>query len=460
MTCASKSISKFFLILGTHVLLGSQASAAGLSCREFLTSTPSLTENKPSFGVETLKISQLIQKVDWKALQRDQSTLNPNLSAVAYDKSQAHLLKEFNLPLNSLSESDRVLETDYGYAIVNVHQLRDWQMLSSIINDPAASKAFLEKVANTEGYYPNSITKNSADWLRWSLFAEYESRRKSIEQVGPHPFANQNYMSMFDYIRPESMKYYADLFKAKRAEFRRLIRQKNIAILPFGVRKGDNFNEIAEEDASLTLSILARYFVISKLIVQRNNGEAILLSEFVDQDALILFSRYPELLPLYPMFEDGHFEIANEETTVGHEDVYGLALTEVMQGELASGVTYSVSFNPLMDDDEGVTGVFFLNFDGYDQGEDSYKELTLKVPAQQIHRLYSDIIEKLNHMMAIKSSKFTQLTGVELPVFLVEFDQSSDRLHPEFIFYNNDSIEPNLFAAFLMFAALDGGDGF
>lgn len=404
--------------------------------------------------LEPLQIRTLMKKVDWKNLESDGSTVTPSYDVVVYDKANESLLRDLKLPLSKLSSKDRIVETAYGYAIVDVDQLRDWQMLSSVINEPVRAREFLEKVGNTEGYYPNGITKESADWLRWSVFARYDSARKAHNKAGRPPTSDE-----YDFMEfmMKDLEYSMAVDHEKREIFRRLVRQKNVYIFPFGITDITlDLNEIREDNAVIVLQTLTRYFMLSKLLVKRPSGEYILLSEFIGNDSLMLLSRHPNLISLYPMFEDGHFEIPRE-YVIGHQDTYSIASKKLIISEMKEEVKYTVKVNQnIYYEDDSVESNISVSFDDYSSLEDGYSKLLNVVSAEDVKKLLSELDSDLNNFVARKTSEFREVTGVDIPEFIVEHEDDSDlAIASQFTLKTNQDVDPVVYSAFLMFMALD-----
>ena len=144
-----------------------------LSCKDlFSTSAPSSPILTPQLYslLEPLQIVRLVQKIDFQS-QFDPSTTFPSYDKVVYSREDAVVLKELGLPTEKMKNEHRWVQTDYGFALMDVHSLRDWSLLSRVIKDPEAAKKFIEYVAENEGVYPAGIARESADWLRWSILA-------------------------------------------------------------------------------------------------------------------------------------------------------------------------------------------------------------------------------------------------------------------------------------------------
>lgn len=145
------------------------------ACIYFLNNTPSSISNL----LAPLQIDQLLKDIDLNS-NTNPETLNPTLDPIVYTIEDTVNVSDLKgLPLEKLSIRDRILKTDFGYAILDMDGLRDWAQLSSIIKDEQRVKEFLEKVANTEGMYPKGLTRESADWLRWTVFANKQAVLKS-----------------------------------------------------------------------------------------------------------------------------------------------------------------------------------------------------------------------------------------------------------------------------------------
>ena len=143
-----------------------------------------LMNNKSPFGLlARLEIESLSKKINYNTKQ-DYKDLNPSTNIVVYDSLNFDDLLQDGFNPTALGSRERILKTDFGYAILDVEELRDWMRLQFIIADPLRAKAFIDKVANTPGSFPNGITKEAAEWLRWSVFAQTESQRKALNNLG------------------------------------------------------------------------------------------------------------------------------------------------------------------------------------------------------------------------------------------------------------------------------------
>lgn len=417
----------FFTFLG-FVFAQSEAMASDDFCARLL---------------QPVAIKTLMKKVDWKNLDRDETSLDPSLNAVVYTASQKNNLDDLGLPLSHLSDEDRILETDYGYAILAADQLQEWQWLKTVIDKPSEAKKFIDYVANNEGVYPKGISEEAADWLRWSVFAHKESFVKAKQELGH--FTDGIIDSKVPY-RKSYRDYENELYILKRFEFNSLVRQKEIFIFPFGFEDKLLLDEIALDDAVTVLEVLARYFILSKLYVKKSDGYYSLLSSLVDKDTLMLFSRYPLLIPLYPMFEDGHFEIEKEITKIGTEDIYFLAKKRLLSSKLENGVPYNLEFNAMMDDYDGLSAKFSIEFNDY--------EINMMDGSTQ---LFAKTVIDLNALVAEKSKQFTEHLGIPLPKITIEGQNGVDDTYYNFIFTSNDmtKLDAKVYGAFLMFIALD-----
>lgn len=274
-------------------------------------------------------------------------------------------------------------------------------MLKVALESPVDAQSFIESIANIPDKYPLGIHPETADWLRWS--AQKEKFEDKISN-------NEHYFFPFD-------------------------RRPNWLLI-----------KMHEEDAVTVLQVLSRYFILTKLMVRQSSGEYGLLSELVSKDTLIFFSRYPQFIPLFPMFQYGHFEIEKEITKIGSEDIYFLAKNKMRSSTLQNGKAYELMFNVMVGDYTEFTGQFSIEFYDY--------EFTNRDGSRQ---LFESTAKELNALVAKKAKEFTALLGLPLPEFKIVEEAGIDDTYHNFIFKTKKgrNINQNLYAAFLMFIALD-----
>ncbi len=217
-------------------------------------------------------------------------------------------------PVDNLKDTDYVVETEFGYAVMSAENFRYWKDLAKIISDPKKAKDYIETASNTENLYLPGLTRSAFDWLRWSVNAELTSFNEAKKVLGVKG-------------KNGAIDSLGDMFELKDKLYDEMVRKKEFFIFPFGVDKKEKFNFISEESSVRVLSLLAKYFVLSNLYVERDNEgvEYIKLSEVLDRDSLMLMSRFPELLPAASVFESGHFKIVYAKTKITHDDSYRLS---------------------------------------------------------------------------------------------------------------------------------------
>lgn len=425
-------------LLLSVLLLSSVNVYAAETCKSFLTAHTSSIAGL----LAPLAIQSLVKKIDFNSLA-DPQTLSPSLNLKVYDGSELAVLDRFKLSKSEIGPRDRIVVTDYGYAILDVEELRDWTLLQNAIADQKRAKKFIDWVANTPGTFPNGITKEAAEWLRWSVFAQFESLRKAykrIESTGIHGDG------LFDFS--------VALYRQKKEEYRRLVRQKELFMFPFGMDTRYEINEITIYDAPVVLEILARHFLISKLFVERPDGEFKQLSEVLDRDSLMLFSRFPQLLASYPAFEGGHFNVDHTSTTVGSDDSYIIAERSLETSKLYEDIDYDLTFFADVTEENSSdepTIDMYTYFTIYFE-EDQAEGLT----AAQVQKIYSAETENMDNFLAAKSRQFEEITGYKIPVSSdVESKDFPDDINREFrVRFAKDDTPPYILAAFYVFAGL------
>jgi len=217
-------------------------------------------------------------------------------------------------PVADLKETDRVVKTEFGYAVMSGEDFRHWKDLAEIISDPKRAKEYIETASNTKGLYLPGLTRSAFDWLRWSVDAELSSFSEARKALGVKG-------------KSDLISSLHDVFKLKDQLRDEMVQKKEFFVFPFGVDKNKMFNFISEESSVKLLSLLARYFVLSNLYIERDNEgvDYVKLSEVLDRDSLMLMSRFPELLPAASVFESGHFKVVYAKTKITHNDSYKLS---------------------------------------------------------------------------------------------------------------------------------------
>lgn len=415
------------------------------SCRRLLSGDTSTEGSQLAGLLAPLSIENLVQNVDFQS-NGTVETLNPSTDVVVYSSLDNDLLADKNFPFDELSPRDRIIETDYGYAVMDVEELRDWTLLQHTIADPSRAQAFINQVANTQGLFPRGITNEAAEWLRWSVFAQYDAIRKAEKNI-----INKS-ASIDDFKGPFGMA--TDFWQEKRAAFRRLVRQKELIVFPFGQDVRYDPNIMTDYDAQNVLAILVRHFLISNLYVPRSNGEYIKLSEFLDRDSLMLMSRFPALLPAYSVFEDGHFSIEHMFTFVGRDDSYNfsekLFPVEMVEGQPLSNLFVASARGGDLTESESVLSLdayFLVSFDNEDEASG--------LSSGTIEEAFSREVERIDAFLTRKSSEFEKVTGYSLPVSTVIEDDFGDYTRRDYIVsFGDQVVPPHVLAAFYVFAGL------
>ena len=432
----SSRFANYFLLLS---MMFSLNTAHSMSCRNLLKSSMSITN-----FLKPLEVSNLVKNVNLHA-DLNTKSLDPSLNHTVYSLKDKGRIEGLEFLFQNMTAKDRILKTDYGYALLDVNELRDWSLLHSVIKDQSDAKKFIDSVANTDGLYPNGITKEAADWLRWSVFANEESYKAALKK-SKNPI-------------DDPLDFSFDIYKVKKAEYRQLVRQKELIMFPFGLDVRYEQNEISNNDAPSVLATLARGFILSKMYSKRPDGQYRQFSEFLDRDSLMLFSRFPELLPSSPVFEGGHFSIDHEYVRVGREDSYTLSKKSFATTKFKGGIKYDLDFitdaSDLEIGDTGleVTAFFRLYFYDKTQSEDIVYE---NVTEKDFKSIFSQEKEKMNKFLADKRTEFNELTGYDLPESRVVEEIDSEYRSREFIVSFGDAIIPeHVLSAFYVFAGLN-----
>ena len=187
----------------TFFFIGFLEARAELSCFQIFAENPKLT----AFAFfQPFKIGPLVQRVDYRDNFNPQS-LDPTLDKLVFSRNDIQLLQELELPMHRMRSEDRWVETDYGYALMTVNELRDWTLLARIIRDPEASKRFIENIARHDDVYPSGITRESADWIRWSVFVNELAVQRVVNRLNPREDDLANYQKFKIYLNDEYRKF-------------------------------------------------------------------------------------------------------------------------------------------------------------------------------------------------------------------------------------------------------------
>ncbi len=454
-----QKLKTFFSTLILTIFFSGLNAQASLNCRDIFvplnfkpTERPIGSSFLQSNFLEPLKIDRLVQKVDMSN-NYDPATLDPSLDKTVFSKDDFSDLKKLGLDWISMEKADRLVETDYGFAVMNVHELRDWSLLASIIKNPEAAKEFIENVANHKEVYPLGIARESADWLRWTVYANELSLRnavtKMVSKKGPSdPLTLENAMDMV---------YEFDL--ARRAEYRALVRKKEIFMFPFTRNLEPGTGEINRWDAQVVLSTLARYFLLTRLYVGNDQDGYRLLSEHLDKDSIMLFSRFPELLPAKSVFEDGHFSINKVYTNIGSDDTYTVAERTFSSAVQYSNIRYDVNyFAYVSGKDYNEPNLDILGYFRIVIREDvQNSELgSGKMSTVDYEKLFAQEKINMQSLISLRAAEFRRLTKYPLPEPKIREDKESEYDYREFhVDFGSQAIAPHIMTAFLVFTALN-----
>ena len=176
-------------------------------------------------------------------------------------------------PVADLAETDYIIETDFGYAVMSEEDFKHWYDLAETISTPKSAKDYLEQAANTKNLYLPGLVRSSFDWLRWSVDAKFLAREKAKK-----------------FIEGKS-KHYAlssktNVLELQNKFYKEMVREKEFFIFPFGIEKNEALNFISAAAAVKVLRLLARHFLLSKLYVKRDSDGLtyVKLSDVLDVD--------------------------------------------------------------------------------------------------------------------------------------------------------------------------------
>ncbi len=278
--------------------------------------TKTFSSNLKDTLIETLKVENLLDEVDLGSLG-DVRYLNPSSSLSVYTVLDKDLLveKEFyidELNLN-LNGTHRIVETDFGFAVLDSEALEAWSMLEQTLSDSVKAGEFIEYVSLSEFIHPGGITKRATDWLRKSRYLHFKAQ-----------FLAENFFREKLNNSGESVPY-RKIFIKRKLEYQRLTKKDNTFMFPFDSALEDGVAKMSDTDAQSVLTILARHFILSHMFVKKRlDNTYVRLGDILDRDSLFLISRFPELFPIYPLLKSGHFHVETSTEFVGSEDLYSI----------------------------------------------------------------------------------------------------------------------------------------
>ncbi len=415
---------------------------AELSCVEIFKVQ---TDLQTSIYFQPFKIDSLVQRVDYRD-NFDPKSLDPSHDKLVFSRDDAQLLHGFDLPILRMQNEDRWVETDYGFALLNVYAFRDWTLLGRIIKDPEASKIFIENIAQNDQVYPTGITRESADWIRGSLFINELAVQKAVKRLDPHQDEQLNFQKFKIFLTEE---------------YRFLVRNQETFMFPIGNDMFLKQHEISLKEAPIVLATLARFYLLSHLYVKGpDQGYYRLLADYVDKDSLMLFSRIPELLPSHPVFEVGHFSIEKESIKIGHDDLYKIASKLSFRNHVLSSIQYEVHFiarararDLLSAKADVVSGSFQIHFVDPSNARSTIYENS---NTGKLRKIIAKEVDRMEHLIAKKVIEFETLTGYRLPEARIIEKQVAENADREFaITFDPNDLPAHVLASFFVFVSLD-----
>ena len=433
------------------------------SCRSLLSDSTQSTDF--SSFLTPLKIENLVQNVDLGAEPRIH-TLDPSIDIIVWTNQNKKLFTDIGFPIESFDFRDRnrIVETDFGYAVLDVDELRDWSLLKYTISDLKRTQAFINQVANTPGLFPKGITKEAAEWLRGSAITEYES----TDEIEYQRFIREKEFFMFPfkkYAKEESnQEFNQESNEESNQEFNQESNEESNQ--EFNQESNEESNIIADDEAQFVLEFLTRHFLISNLYVKRPDGSYAKLAEFLDRDSLMLLSRFPELMPAAPVFEGGHFNVEDMKTIFDGDDLYNL-VERYFPTVSVSGHALSNLFIAIVEDGEHfldeeeesnleLDRLFFAELEGFFavSFEDEVKAMK-ELSANTIEEAFSREVEKIDEFLALKTDQFKEFTGYNLPVSTVIYDEQVTAMERYYyISFGEVKIPIHILTAFYVFAGL------
>lgn len=425
----------------------------------------SLPERNGCEGIlSSLDFKHLLSKVDWQQVQKTPRRYlpavdSPLFSPISHELALARYQNK--LPF-SLTSQHRVIETPIGPAVFPVDELRDFLLLESAVKSDTLSADLLASIARNRGYCPRGLHPRSCEWIWWSSFAKRESReiarRKGMLGIkSDHPL-------------DDGLDRFSSQFLNARAEFRRLARQKNLFLFPFGtdLRYYESY-QVAPHLSQGVLLLLARFQFFSHIYVTTDTTQKRLvpLVEQVGDDALVLISRVPALLPLFPLFEDGSIDIgksgytneflANDEEwhqlgearEIFRADEHFLATflgPEAKFLSVSMKADVDASYNSFSDFDRPS---FNFSFDLV-YGSDAVHEEDLDLTWAARDAIRDETLIALELLFSQKKLEFEKITKTTLPLLSISFEEwVEDDLVIDIGF--SEDVSEALKAAFFMF---------
>ncbi len=417
-------------------LFFSFSSGFASTCSEVLNTKPlfSLTLLE---SLKTLNINHLITKVVLNSFENIRE-LSPNATLKAYTILDREYLLSKGFVIEEFNENQIVVETDFGFSVLNEEEFKAWVELEEIIDDDSKAQFFVEEAAFTEMVYPG-ITNQASDWLKFSAYTHFHAQELA-----------ENFF--------KKRRVSQDVILARRKkEYSKLSNKTDQYMFPFDYGLDIGEVSISKVNAQIVLKTLSRHFMLYNLYVKKTNEEGEFyyqkLREVVDQDSLILFSRFPELLRIFPLFEGGHFSINRRTEYIGSEDQYILSdvklrAIQIKQFKMLKNfVIYAFD-----DEDQEGSGVELK----------AVLNMTFENPTEALDRLGAASVESsfLNEMLSYDHvlkryiKEFNEITGYNLQIGVFVLGDQVDFMTREYKFkFVGVEIEPYVQAAFYLFIA-------
>jgi|GEM_PF-4116446 len=412
------------------------ASSFAMTCDKFL-------ENGSSTATAVVlypSIQKLVQGVDYR-LDSDSADVAPMPTYITYGLAEMNMISDLPIPLDDFGKNDRILETDYGYALFNADELMYWSELDKISASGYGAQTFIDHVATHRDYYPLGLTKEAADWLRENIFAHEESFRTAAEGLSDSR-TNQNLVQ---------------LLERQKNEFKEIVKRDQTLVFPLNFDGGDDYKVIGTQDAQAVLEVLNMHFLLSNTFVKSHEGAHVKLSEILNRDSLLLLARFPALFPAYSIFEGGHFKVDYSNTIIGQNDVYTLVRRDLPQIDHAQGADVFTHFyssardsiNNYGESQLEVSGRFRVNVDSESSG-------VYRLISSELDKVFSLEQDRMDSFLADKTDAFERATGFVMPVSTVIEIKSAELFSRDFeVSFGDVEIPQHILAAFYVFAGLD-----
>jgi len=177
------------------------------------------------------------------------------------------------------------LQSDLGLSVWTGDELKGWQNLAPLMDDPAGAKALLEVIGATPDYCPPGILPALCNALRESLAARREAMHLTLNQ----PRSPDD--GIFGLGPTRDLIYYTEFVHHQRGALR-FSWGTDVRYYPY---------DIAPHNAIQTLRVLARETLIRHLQFTSLDGRTMTGAELPLESRLIL-ATVPMIVPLSPFF--------------------------------------------------------------------------------------------------------------------------------------------------------------